>query len=77
MEVVTHEACYHIHAWDQRIIYTYTYIYCIIESLRIRWAHCALLTITCPQLHILSNRILDALILSHIKYSLYDHHLIE
>ena len=48
-----------------------------IESLRIRWAHCALPTIICPQLHILSSWILDALILSHIKYSLYDHHLIE
>ena len=77
MEVVTHEACYHIHAWDQRIIYTYTYIYCIIESLRIRWAHCALPTIICPQFHKLSIWMLGVLVLLHIQYSPHDYHLIE
>ena len=41
------------------------------------WACCALPTIICPQLHIPSSWMFDVLVVSHIKYSFYDYHLIE
>ena len=40
------------------------------------WAYCALPSIICSHLHTLSSWMLDVLVLLHIKYSLYDYHLI-